>query len=85
MNTKFFKSLAAVAVAVLTVGCAKEQGTQEGPANVTFEIENPVAVTKAIGDGTTAKNFIIRSLMLLEILSQASRFRTRRCPLSRPQ
>lgn len=55
MNTKFFKSLAAVAVAVLTVGCAKEQGTQEGPANVTFEIENPVAVTKAIGDGTTAK------------------------------
>lgn len=56
MNTKFFKSLAAVAVAVLTVGCAKEQGTQEGPANVTFEIENPVAATKAIGDGTTAKN-----------------------------
>ena len=55
MNTKFFKSLAAVAVAVLTVGCAKEQGSQEGPANVTFEIENPVAVTKAIGDGTTAK------------------------------
>lgn len=55
MNTKFFKSLAAVAVAVLTVGCAKEQGTQEGPANVTFEIENPVAATKAIGDGTTAK------------------------------
>lgn len=55
MNTKFFKSLAVVAVAVLTVGCAKEQGTQEGPANVTFEIENPVAVTKAIGDGTTAK------------------------------
>lgn len=55
MNTKFFKSLAAVAMAVLTVGCAKEQGTQEGPANVTFEIENPVAVTKAIGDGTTAK------------------------------
>lgn len=55
MNTKFFKSLAAVAVAVLTVGCAKEQGTQEGPANVTFEIENPVAVTRAIGDGTTAK------------------------------
>lgn len=55
MNTKFFKSLAAVAVAVLTVGCAKEQGSQEEPANVTFEIENPVAVTKAIGDGTTAK------------------------------
>ncbi len=55
MNTKFFKSLATVAVAVLTVGCAKEQGTQEGPANVTFEIENPVAVTKAIGDGTTSK------------------------------
>lgn len=55
MNTKFFKSLAAVAVAVLTVGCAKEQGTQEGPANVTFEIENPVAVTKAIGDGMTAE------------------------------
>ena len=55
MNTNFFKSLAAVAVAVLTVGCAKEQGTQEGPANVTFEIENPVAATKAIGDGTTAK------------------------------
>lgn len=55
MNTKFFKSLAAVAMAVLTVGCAKEQGSQEGPANVTFEIENPVAVTKAIGDGTTAK------------------------------
>lgn len=55
MNTKFFKSLAAVAVAVLTVGCAKEQGTQEEPANVTFEIENPVAATKAIGDGTTAK------------------------------
>ena len=55
MNTKFFKSLAAVAVAVLTVGCAKEQGSQEGPANVTFEIENPVAATKAIGDGTTAK------------------------------
>lgn len=55
MNTKFFKSLAAVAVAVLTVGCAKEQGSQEGPANVTFEIENPVVVTKAIGDGTTAK------------------------------
>lgn len=55
MNTKFFKSLAAVAVSVLTVGCAKEQGSQEGPANVTFEIENPVAVTKAIGDGTTAK------------------------------
>lgn len=55
MNTKFFKSLAAVAVAVLAVGCAKEQGSQEGPANVTFEIENPVAVTRAIGDGTTAK------------------------------
>lgn len=55
MNTKFFKSLAVVAVAVLTVGCAKEQSAQEGPANVTFEIENPVAVTKAIGDGTTAK------------------------------
>ena len=55
MNTKFFTSLAAVAVAVLTVGCAKEQGSQEGPANVTFEIENPVAVTRAIGDGTTAK------------------------------
>lgn len=55
MNTKFFKSLAAVAVAVLTVGCAKEQGTQEGPANVTFEIENPVAATKAIGDGMTAE------------------------------
>ena len=55
MNTKFFKSLAAVAVAVLTVGCAKEQGSQEGPANVTFEIENPVAATRAIGDGTTAQ------------------------------
>lgn len=55
MNTKFFKSLAAVAVAVLTVGCAKEQESQEGPANVTFEIENPVAVTRAIGDGTTAQ------------------------------
>lgn len=55
MNTNFFKSLAAVAVAVLTVGCAKEQGSQEGPANVTFEIENPVAATRAIGDGMTAE------------------------------
>ena len=54
MNKNLFKTFAIAAMAVLAGACAKEQVSQEGPANVTFEIENPVAVTKAIGDGMTA-------------------------------
>lgn len=56
MNKNLFKSIAIAAMAVLAGACAKEQVAQEGQTGmVTFEVENPVAVTKAIGDGMTAK------------------------------
>lgn len=58
MNTKFFKSLAAVAVAVLIVGCAKEQVSPvDGEiCEATFNVAVPRGIsTKAIADGTTAK------------------------------
>lgn len=56
MNKNLFKTFAIAAIAVLAGACAKEQVAQEGQTGmVTFEVENPVAVTKAIGDGMTAK------------------------------
>ena len=56
MNKNLFKTFAIAAMAVLAGACAKEQVGQEGQTGmVTFEVENPVAVTKAIGDGMTAK------------------------------
>ena len=56
MNKNLFKTFAIAAMAVLAGACAKEQVAQEGQTGmVTFEVENPVAVTKAIGDGMTAK------------------------------
>lgn len=56
MNKNLFKTFAIAAMAVLAGACAKEQVAQEGQTGmVTFEVENPVAVTKAIGDGLTAK------------------------------
>lgn len=56
MNKNLFKTFAIAAIAVLAGACAKEQVGQEGQTGmVTFEVENPVAVTKAIGDGITAK------------------------------
>lgn len=57
MNKNLFKTFAIAAMAVLAGACAKEQVGQEGQTGmVTFEVENPVAVTKAIGDGMTAKH-----------------------------
>ena len=55
MNKNLFKTFAIAAMAVLAGACAKENEQLAGPSNVTFEIDNPVAVTKAIGDGKTAK------------------------------
>lgn len=56
MNKNLFNTFAIAAMAVLAGACAKEQVGQEGQTGmVTFEVENPVAVTKAIGDGMTAK------------------------------
>lgn len=56
MNKNLFKTFAIAAMTVLAGACAKEQVGQEGQTGmVTFEVENPVAVTKAIGDGMTAK------------------------------
>lgn len=56
MNKNLFKTFAIAAMAVLAGACAKEQVGQEGQTGmVTFEVENPVSVTKAIGDGITAK------------------------------
>lgn len=57
MNKNLFKTFAIAAMAVLAGACAKEQvGQEEQTGMVTFEVENPVAVTKAIGDGMTAKH-----------------------------
>ena len=55
MNKNLFKTFAIAAMTVLAGACAKENEQLAGPSNVTFEIDNPVAVTKAIGDGKTAK------------------------------
>lgn len=55
MNKNLFKTFAISAMTVLAGACAKENEQLAGPSNVTFEIDNPVAVTKAIGDGKTAK------------------------------
>ena len=53
---KSVKYILVAALAMLAAACAKEQVAQEGQTGmVTFEVENPVAVTKAIGDGMTAK------------------------------
>ena len=51
---KTLKYLAAAALALLAVGCAKESEQLAGPSNVTFEISTPEIATKAIGDGMTA-------------------------------
>lgn len=56
MYKNLLKSIAFAALAIVAGACAKEQVAQEGQTGmVTFEVENPVAATKAIGDGTTAK------------------------------
>lgn len=54
MKTKLFKTLAATAMSVLAIACAKEPVADNGQqAGVSFEIENPVVISKA-GEGTTA-------------------------------
>ena len=54
MKTKLFKTLAATAMFVLAIACAKEPVADNGQqAGVSFEIENPVVISKA-GEGTTA-------------------------------
>ena len=54
MQTKLFKTLAATAMSVLAIACAKEPVADNGQqAGVSFEIENPVVISKA-GEGTTA-------------------------------
>lgn len=57
MNKNLFKTLAATAMSVLAIACAKEPVADSGQqAGVSFTIEVPGApATKAIGDGTTAK------------------------------
>ena len=55
MKTKLFKSLAVASAAILALACAKEPAAPTGQAGaVTFEIENPVPLSKAYGEGTTA-------------------------------
>lgn len=57
MNTRLFKSVAAAALSVLAIACAKEQvGPGEGAmVEATFNVDVPEAIgTKAIGDGLTA-------------------------------
>ncbi len=62
---KFTKYFMAAALAVLALGCNKEQvaveGTPDGQeVSVTFTAGLPGApATKAIGDGTTAKNLVV--------------------------
>ena len=61
---KHTKYIFAAALAVLAVGCNKEQvavdGTPDGEeVAVTFAAELPGTVTKAIGDGLTAKNLSV--------------------------
>lgn len=61
---KSTKYIFAAALAVLALGCNKEQvavdGTPDGEeVAVTFAAELPGTVTKAIGDGLTAKNLIV--------------------------
>ena len=54
MKTKLFKTLAATAMSVLAIACAKEPVADNGQqAGVSFEIENPVVISKA-GEGITA-------------------------------
>lgn len=58
MNKKLLKSFAAAAMSVLALACAKEQVGSDGGGLVeaTFNVDVPEAIgTKAIGDGTTAK------------------------------
>lgn len=58
MNKKLLKSFAAAAMSVLAIACAKEQVGPGGGGLVeaTFNVDVPEAIgTKAIGDGTTAK------------------------------
>lgn len=58
MNKKLLKSFAAAAMSVLALACAKEQVGPDGGGLVeaTFNVDVPEAIgTKAIGDGTTAK------------------------------
>lgn len=58
MNKKLFKTFAAAAMSVLAIACAKEQVGPDGGGLVeaTFNVDVPEAIgTKAIGDGTTAK------------------------------
>jgi GLUG domain-containing protein len=58
MNKKLLKSFAAAAMSVLAIACAKEPvGPGEGAmVEATFNVDVPEAIgTKAIGDGTTAK------------------------------
>lgn len=61
---KSTKYIFAAALAVLALGCSKEQvavdGTPDGQeVAVTFTTELPVVATKAIGDGLTAKNLMV--------------------------
>ena len=57
------KYIFAAALAVLALGCNKEQVTEAVPdgaeVGVTFTAELPGMQTKAIGDGLTAKNLIV--------------------------
>lgn len=58
MNKNLLKSFAAAAMSVLALACAKEQVGSDGGGLVeaTFNVDVPEAIgTKAIGDGTTAK------------------------------
>ena len=57
MNKNLLKSFAAVALSLLAAGCAKEQVSPAGQsAAVSFTVDVPGGIsTKAIGDGTTAK------------------------------
>lgn len=58
MNKKLLKFFAAAAMSVLALACAKEQVGPDGGGLVeaTFNVDVPEAIgTKAIGDGTTAK------------------------------
>lgn len=61
---KLTKYLAAAAMAMLAIGCAKEQVGSETPdgqeINVTFNASLPEGIqTRAIGDGTTAKELVV--------------------------
>ena len=61
---KLTKYLAAAAMAMLAIGCAKEQVGSETPdgqeINVTFKASLPDGIqTRAIGDGTTANTLIV--------------------------